>query len=41
MSFADLETEAMKLPVTERARLAEVLLESLDVLSEEEHRRQA
>lgn len=39
MDLPDLETEALKLPVTERARLAETLLESLDVLSEDEHRR--
>jgi putative addiction module component (TIGR02574 family) len=29
--------EALKLPVGERARLAEILLESLDTLSEDEH----
>ncbi|MBI5512188.1 MAG: addiction module protein [Deltaproteobacteria bacterium] len=39
MDLAELEAEALKLPVAERARLAEALLESLDVLSEEEHRR--
>ena len=39
MKLPDLETEALKLPIAERARLAETLLESLDVLSEEEHRR--
>lgn len=38
MNLPDLVTEALKLSVTERARLAEALLESLDVLSEEEHR---
>ncbi|MEZ4311200.1 MAG: addiction module protein [Polyangiaceae bacterium] len=40
MKLVDLEVEALKLPVSERARLAEVLLDSLDSLSEEEHRRQ-
>lgn len=40
MKLLDLEVEALKLPVSERARLAEVLLNSLDALSEEEHRRQ-
>ena len=39
MNFPDLETEALKLPTTERARLAETLLESLDALSAEEHDR--
>ena len=39
MNLPELETEALKLPVAERARLAETLLESLDALSEEEHRR--
>lgn len=39
MNIQDIETEALKLPVVERARLAEALLESLDALSEEEHRR--
>ena len=39
MNLPDLEVEALKLPVAERARLAETLLESLDVLSDEEHRR--
>lgn len=39
MNILDLETEALKLPVVERARLAETLLKSLDALSEEEHRR--
>ncbi|XXX41789.1 addiction module protein [Sorangium sp. So ce117] len=34
-----MEAEALKLPVAERARLAETLLASLDELSEEEHRR--
>ena len=38
MNLPDLVTEALKLSVTERARLAETLLESLDALSEEEHR---
>ncbi|WP_437676823.1 addiction module protein [Sorangium sp. So ce131] len=39
MNLPELETEALKLPVAERARLAETLLASLDELSEEEHRR--
>jgi putative addiction module component (TIGR02574 family) len=39
VNFPDLETEALKLPVVERARLAETLLKSLDALSEDEHRR--
>jgi putative addiction module component (TIGR02574 family) len=39
MNILDLEAEALKLPVVERARLAEALLKSLDSLSEEEHRR--
>lgn len=39
MNLPDLEAEALKLPVAERARLAETLLESLDALSEEENRR--
>ncbi len=39
VNLPDLETEALKLPVADRARLAETLLESLDTLSEEEHRR--
>jgi hypothetical protein len=39
VNLPDLEAEALKLPVIERARLAETLLESLDALSEEEHRR--
>jgi putative addiction module component (TIGR02574 family) len=38
MDLPDLVTEALKLPVAERARLAETLLESLDSLSEAEHR---
>ncbi len=38
MNLPDLVTEALKLSVTERARLVETLLESLDALSEEEHR---
>ena len=38
MDLPDLVAEALKLPVTERARLAETLLESLDSLSEAEHR---
>jgi putative addiction module component (TIGR02574 family) len=39
MNLPDLETEALKLPVVERARLAETLLESLETLSEDDHRR--
>ncbi|MCC7018156.1 MAG: addiction module protein [Ardenticatenales bacterium] len=39
MKLPELETEALKLPVADRARLAETLLESLDALSEEENRR--
>lgn len=39
MKLPDLGIEALKLPVAERARLAEALLDSLDTLSEEEHRR--
>jgi len=39
MNLRDLEVEALKLPVMERARLAETLLKSLDALSEDEHRR--
>ena len=37
MNLPDLETEALKLPAKDRARLAEALLESLDTLSEEEN----
>ena len=37
MNLPDLEIEALKLPLDERARLAETLLKSLDALSEEEH----
>ena len=39
MTLPDLEAEALKLPTAERARLAETLLESLDMLSDEENRR--
>lgn len=39
MDDQDIETEALKLPVAARARLAELLLRSLDALSEEEHQR--
>jgi putative addiction module component (TIGR02574 family) len=39
VNLPDLEAEALKLPVAERARLAQALLESLDTLSEDEHRR--
>lgn len=39
VNFPDLEAEALKLPVNERARLAETLLESLEELSDDEHQR--
>lgn len=39
MDLPDLELEALKLPVADRARLAETLLQSLDTLTEEENRR--
>ena len=42
MNLPDLESEALKLPAAERARLAEVLLESLeslDSLSDAENER--
>ncbi len=39
MNLPDLETEALKLPVADRARLAETLLESLDALTDEENQR--
>jgi putative addiction module component (TIGR02574 family) len=39
VDLPDLETEALKLPVADRARLAETLLESLDALTNEENRR--
>jgi putative addiction module component (TIGR02574 family) len=39
VNLPDLETEALKLPVADRARLAETLLESLDTLTDEENRR--
>jgi hypothetical protein len=39
MNLPDLEIEALKLSIDERAWLAETLLKSLDTLSEEEHRR--
>ncbi|MEP7125557.1 MAG: addiction module protein [Byssovorax sp.] len=39
MNLPDLEAEALKLPVAERAHLAERLIASLDLLSEEEHQR--
>jgi putative addiction module component (TIGR02574 family) len=39
MDVQDIEAEALKLPVDARARLAEILLRSLDTLSEEEHQR--
>jgi hypothetical protein len=38
MTLMDLEAEAMKLRPAERARLAEKLLESLEMLSDEENR---
>lgn len=40
MKLRDLEVEALKLPLSDRARLAEVLLDSLTSLSMEEHRRE-
>ncbi|MBK8258509.1 MAG: addiction module protein [Polyangiaceae bacterium] len=40
MKLLDLEIEALKLPLAERAQLAEVLLGSLDALSEDEHRQE-
>lgn len=39
MELPDLESEALKLPLSDRARLAEALLESLEAPSEEETRR--
>ncbi|MGK4002198.1 addiction module protein [Sorangium sp. So ce1036] len=39
MNLPELEAEPLKLPAAERAHLAEALLEGLDELSEEEHRR--
>lgn len=39
MNLLDLESEALKLPTADRARLAETLLESLDTLTDEENRR--
>jgi len=39
VNLPDLEAEALKLPVADRARLAETLLESLDTLTDEENRR--
>lgn len=38
MNLPDLESEALKLPVADRARLAEALLESLDAMTDEENR---
>jgi len=38
MDLHDLESEAVKPPPEERARLAEALLQSLDTLSPEENR---
>jgi putative addiction module component len=37
MSSEELESEALKLPVPERARLAALLLHSLEALSDEEN----
>jgi putative addiction module component (TIGR02574 family) len=39
VNLQDLEAEALKLPVADRAQLAETLLESLGALTEEENRR--
>jgi len=39
VNLPELESEALKLPVAERAQLAETLLESLEALSPDEHRR--
>ena len=39
VNLVDLEKEALKLPIEERARLAEILLESLNTLSPDEHQR--
>ena len=39
MSTEDLEIELLKLPASDRARLAEKLLESLEHLSDEENAR--
>ena len=39
VNLSALEAEALKLPAEERARLAEILLESLDALSDEENKR--
>jgi len=39
VTLSDLETEALKLPAEERARLAEMLLRSLEALSDEENTR--
>jgi putative addiction module component (TIGR02574 family) len=38
VNLPDPETEALKLPAADRARLAETLLESLDALTDEENR---
>ena len=38
MSRTELEAEALKLPLADRARLVEALLESLDALSDDEAR---
>jgi putative addiction module component (TIGR02574 family) len=37
MNLPDLEAEALKLPLADRAHLAEKLLESLDTLPDEEN----
>ena len=39
VTLPDLEAEALKLPLADRAHLAEKLLESLDTLPDEENRR--
>ena len=39
MNLPDLETEALNLPLADRARLAETLLKSFDGLTNEENRR--
>ena len=39
MTLPDIEIEALKLPRSERARLAEALLESLDEVSADENER--
>jgi putative addiction module component (TIGR02574 family) len=39
VDLLDLETEVLRLPVADRARFAETLLESLDTRTDEESRR--